>query len=102
MRPFDKFKEIDARLAALEAALLALHAEVAWLRLPNENTGQGPSISLGRWPQEAIGNAQIIDGPVKVFEAVELRQAIDNTEPIVLATVAPPPAKRRGRPPKTA
>ncbi len=61
MRPFDKFKEIDARLAALEAALQALQAR-----------------------------------------PVELRQAIDNTEPIVLATVAPPPAKRRGRPPKTA
>ena len=61
MRPFDKFKEIDARLAAIEAALLALQSR-----------------------------------------PVELRQAIDNTEPIVLATVAPPPAKRRGRPPKTA
>ncbi len=61
MRPFDKFKEIDARLAVVEAAL------------------------------------QLIQG-----QLVELRQAIDNTEPIVLATVAPPPAKRRGRPPKTA
>lgn len=56
MRPFDKFKEIDARLAALEAAI----------------------------------------------DALQLRAPIVDVKTIASATIAPPAAKRRGRPPKPA
>lgn len=56
MRPFDKFKEIDARLAALEAAI----------------------------------------------EVMRLTATIVDAKQIASATIAPPAAKRRGRPPKPA
>ena len=95
MRPFDKFKEIDARLAALEAAIDAL------VKLP------------GRFPSEPAPGAQIIDGPVQIYAdpwpgAVWMEAADSLTAPMVddktiaSATIAPPAAKRRGRPPKPA
>ena len=61
MTPREKFAEQDERIAALEAAVQALHQQVE-----------------------------------------RLTQAIDNDATISDATIAPTPAKRRGRPPKNA
>ena len=61
MRPFDKFKEIDARLAASEVEIEVLKVVLR-----------------------------------------QLSEAIRFAEPIASATIAPPSAKRRGRPPKPA
>lgn len=111
MRPFDKFKEIDARLAALEAAIDAL------VNLPS------------RFPSKPAPGVEIIDGPAQIYadpwpgavpmegddaeplttkqfreilDSMSLAAPIVDAKPIASATIAPLPAKRRSRPPKTA
>ena len=106
MRPFDKFKEIDARLAALEAENSELKARLAALERPK----LGPIVP-DAMEQVIAGKASVSDFvwtlrddpeelPAKWSD--QLTAPIVDSKQIASATIAPLPAKRRSRPPKTA
>ena len=102
MRPFDKFKEIDARLAALEAENSELKARLAAIERPKLGYSYGKPFTIDSPGKLRPFFASDDPGELPAKWGEQLAAPIVDAKPIASATIAPPPAKRRGRPPKTA